>query len=122
MRLFIGKAVKAEAALIKTNTGRALTDEWLHEFRGRRNEGLLPIRGALEAVAQIHTLYQGRIACASGADRFMVKLQLEKCGPMPCFKDRIFSGHEMPRSKPSPDLHLRTAAKPARATQYNAYI
>ena len=114
MRLFIGKAVKDEAALIEEKTGRPLTDEWLHEFRGRRNEGLaeglLPIRSALEAVAQIHTLYQGRIACASGADRFKVELQLEKCGLMPYFKDRIFSGHELPRSKPAPDVYLAAAA------------
>jgi len=114
MRLFIGKAVKDEAALIEEKTGRPLTDEWLHEFRGRRNEGLveglLPVRGALEAVANIHRLYQGRIACASGADRFKVELQLEKCGLMPYFKDRIFSGHELPRSKPAPDVYLAAAA------------
>ena len=114
MHLFIGKAVKDEAALIEEKTGRPLTDEWLHEFRGRRNEGLaeglLPVRGALEAVANIHTLYQGRIACASGADRFKVELQLEKCGLMPYFKDRIFSGHELPRSKPAPDVYLAAAA------------
>ena len=36
MRLFIGKAVKDEAALIEEKTGRPRTDEWLHEFRGRR--------------------------------------------------------------------------------------
>lgn len=114
MRLFIGKAVKDEAALIEANTGRPLTQEWLDEFRGRRNEGLveglLPIRGALEAVAQIHTLYEGRIACASGADRFKVDLQLEKCGLMPYFKGHIFSGHELPRSKPAPDVYLAAAA------------
>jgi HAD superfamily hydrolase (TIGR01509 family) len=114
MRLFIGKAVKDEAALIEANTGRPLSQEWLDEFRGRRNEGLveglLPIRGALEAVAQIHTLYQGRIACASGADRFKVDLQLEKCGLMPYFKGHIFSGHELPRSKPAPDVYLAAAA------------
>ena len=114
MRLFIGKAVKDEAALIEAHTGRPLTQEWLDEFRGRRNEGLveglLPIRGALEAVAQIHTLYQGRIACASGADRFKVDLQLEKCGLMPYFQGHIFSGHELPRSKPAPDVYLAAAA------------
>jgi len=114
MRLFIGKAVRDEAALIEEKTGRPLTEAWMAEFRGRRNEGLveglLPIRGALEAVAQIHALYAGRIACASGADRFKVELQLEKCGLMPYFKDRIFSGHEMPRSKPAPDVYLAAAA------------
>jgi len=42
-------------------------------------------------------------ACASGIDRFKVKLQLEKCGLMPCFKVRISSGHELPRSKEAPE-------------------
>ena len=114
MRIFLGKAVKDEIAVIEANTGQPLTEQWLHEFRGRRNEalveGLLPIRGAVEAVAQIHTLYEGRIACASGADRFKVELQLEKCGLMPSFQGRIFSGHEMPRSKPAPDVYLAAAA------------
>jgi beta-phosphoglucomutase-like phosphatase (HAD superfamily) len=114
MRLFIGKAVKDEIAIIEANTGRPLTTQWLDEFRGRRNEalveGLLPIRGAVEAVALIHQLYDGRIACGSGADRFKVELQLEKCGLMPYFKGRIFSGHELPRSKPAPDVYLAAAA------------
>jgi beta-phosphoglucomutase-like phosphatase (HAD superfamily) len=114
MRLFIGKAVKDEIAVIEANTGRPLTAQWLDEFRGRRNEGLveglLPIRGAVEAVAAVHTLYEGRIACASGADRFKVELQLDKCGLMPYFSGRIFSGHEMPRSKPAPDVYLAAAA------------
>lgn len=114
MRLFIGKAVKDEIAIIEANTGRPLTTEWLDEFRGRRNEalveGLLPIRGAVEAVALIHQLYDGRIACGSGADRFKVELQLEKCGLMPYFRGRIFSGHELPRSKPAPDVYLAAAA------------
>ena len=113
MRLFIGKAVKDEIAIIEANTGRPLTTQWLDEFRGRRNEalveGLLPIRGAVEAVALIHQLYDGRIACGSGADRFKVELQLEKCGLMPYFRGRIFSGHELPRSKPAPDVYLAAA-------------
>ena len=106
MRIFVGKAVKDEVATIEAHTGRPLTEDWMVRFRERRNQGLMegvkPIRGAVEAVAKIHELYQGRIAFASGADRFKVELQLEKCGLMPYFKGRIFSGHEMPRSKPAP--------------------
>ena len=41
MRLFIGKAVKDERALIEANTGQPLTADWLHRFRERRNEGLM---------------------------------------------------------------------------------
>lgn len=114
MRLFIGKAVKDERALIEANTGQPLTDDWMQRFRERRNAGLLAnvtaIRGAVEAAASIHALFDGRIACASGADRFKVELQMDKCGFMPYFKGRIFSGHETPRSKPFPDVYLAAAA------------
>ena len=114
MRLFIGKAVKDEAALIEARTGQPLTEEWMARFRERRNEGLLrdlqPIHGAVEAVALLHERFEGRLACASGADRGKVALQLEKCGLMPYFEGRIFSGHELPRSKPAPDVYLAAAA------------
>jgi beta-phosphoglucomutase-like phosphatase (HAD superfamily) len=113
MRLFIGKAVKDERAMIEANTGLPLTEDWMQRFRDRRNAGLMahvsPIRGAVEAAASIHALFDGRIACASGADRFKVELQLDKCGLMPYFKGRIFSGHETPRSKPFPDVYLAAA-------------
>ena len=114
MRLFIGKAVKDERAMIEVNTNQPLTDDWLNRFRERRNLGLLAslqaIDGAVQAVASIHARYAGRIACASGADRFKVELQLDKCGLMRYFKGYIFSGHELPRSKPFPDVYLAAAA------------
>ena len=114
MRLFLGKAVKDERALIEARTGQPLTDDWLVRFRERRNQGLIqgvkPIRGAPEVVALLHQRFERRIACASGADRFKVELQLDKCGLLPFFKGRIFSGHELPRSKPAPDVYLAAAA------------
>ena len=114
MRLFLGKAVKDEGALIEARTGRPLTEEWLVRFRERRNEQLLagvqPIRHAVQAVAAISERLQGRIACCSGADRWKVEMQLAKCGLLPYFEGRIFSGHEMPRSKPAPDVYLAAMA------------
>jgi HAD superfamily hydrolase (TIGR01509 family) len=114
MRLFVGKAVKDERAVIEANSGRPVTEEWLAEFRERRNERLTRelecVRGALEAVRKIHQQFEGRIACASGADLFKVELQLRKCGLMPFFEGRFFSGHELPRSKPFPDVYLAAAA------------
>jgi HAD superfamily hydrolase (TIGR01509 family) len=114
MRTFVGKAVKDERALIEARTGQPLTEDWMVRFRERRNEGLIrdvkAIRGAVQAVRLIHERLDGRIACASGADRFKVELQLEKCGLMPYFKGRIFSGHELARSKPAPDVYLAAAA------------
>jgi HAD superfamily hydrolase (TIGR01509 family) len=114
MRIFIGKAVKEERGLIEAHTGQPLTEAWMVRFRERRNEKLVQevqaIAGALQAVAALHERFEGRIACASGADRFKVELQLEKCGLLPYFEGRVFSGHELPRSKPAPDVYLAAAA------------
>jgi HAD superfamily hydrolase (TIGR01509 family) len=114
MRIFTGKAVKDEAALIEAKTGFAITPEWLGSFRGRRNvaleRDLVAIPNAVPAVRALHAALDGRIACASGADRHKVELQLEKIGLLDCFEGRIFSGHELPRSKPAPDVYLAAAA------------
>lgn len=110
MRIFVGKAVWDERALIEAHTGQPLTEDWLVRFRERRNEGLIarvqPIRHAVAAAAKLSQRYAGRLACCSGADRFKVELQLAKCGLMQYFEGRVFSGHEMPRSKPFPDVYL----------------
>jgi HAD superfamily hydrolase (TIGR01509 family) len=114
MRLFIGKAVKDERARIEAHTGRPLTEDWLAAFRERRNARLQAqleaVNGAPQAVAAVHAAFSGRIACASGADLAKVELQLRKCGLMRHFEGRIFSGHDLPRSKPAPDVYLAAAA------------
>jgi HAD superfamily hydrolase (TIGR01509 family) len=114
MRIFLGRTIRSEAQTIERHTGRPLTDEWLAEFRDRRDallsKHVVPIPGAVDAVASIHASLDGRIACASGADRKKVELQLSRCGLIEFFEGRIFSGHELPRSKPAPDVYLAAAA------------
>ncbi len=114
MRLFIGKAVRDERALIEAQTGRPLTEEWMRRFYDRRNARLMAelraIEGALDAVAGVHAWVGGRIACASGADRAKVVMQLDKVGLSAYFGNAIFSGHDQPRSKPAPDVYLAAAA------------
>jgi HAD superfamily hydrolase (TIGR01509 family) len=114
MALFIGKMVKDEAALIEARTGVPLTDAWMARFRARRNEALerdlVAVRNVHAAVATLHARHQGRIACASGADRGKVELQLRKVGLIQYFEGRIFSGVELPRSKPAPDVYLAAAS------------
>ena len=113
-RLFVGKTLRDERATVEARTGRPLTDAWLQLFYQRRNRELDArvevIAGAHAAVAAAHAHTQQRIACASGADRFKVEMQLLKVGLMDFFDGRVFSGHEMPRSKPAPDVYLAAAA------------
>lgn len=114
MQIFVGKTVRSEAARIEAHTGQPLTDAWMAAFYARRNvelqTRLQPIPGAVDAVRAIHAQLDGRIACASGADRQKVEMQLAQVGLAPYFGDRVFSGHEMPRTKPAPDVYLAAAA------------
>jgi len=114
MRIFIGKTVRSETALIEAQTGRPLTDAWMAEFYARRNERLraelVAIEGAAQAVRQVHQQLQGRIAVASGADKPKVLMQLEKVGMLEFFAPHVFSGHDLPRTKPWPDVYLAAAA------------
>jgi beta-phosphoglucomutase-like phosphatase (HAD superfamily) len=113
-RLFVGRALHDEAPVILAHTGFTVTDGWLEEFRKRRNDALvldlLPIPGAVAAVDEIDRHYRGNLACASGADRHKVELQLAKVGLDTVFDGKIFSGMETPRSKPAPDVYLAAAA------------
>jgi HAD superfamily hydrolase (TIGR01509 family) len=114
MAIFVGRMVRDEKARIEHHTGQPLTDEWLAAFRERRNtaleQELAIVANAREAVHAVHERLDARIACASGADRYKVELQLRKVGLHGYFDGRIFSGHEMPRSKPHPDVYLAAAA------------
>ena len=114
MAVFVGKAVMDERARIEAETGKPLTPEWMASFRARRNAALMehakPIPHAPEAIARIHADYAGNIACASGADLPKVLMQMGKTGLLPYFEGRVFSGHDLPRSKPHPDVYLAAAA------------
>jgi len=126
LRTFIGKTVRDEAALIHARTGFTLTDEWLAQFRTRRNEALArevqAIPGAPQAVRTLHGLLNGRVAVASGADVPKIELQLRKIGIHDCFAGRILSGQEQPRNKPAPDVYLAAATALGVAPQRCAVI
>jgi len=113
MRVFTGKAVRDEAATIEARTGVSIDETWMKQFRARRDQALTDelteIAGAPSSVRALHDTVKGRIAVASGADRRKVEMQLAKVGLTDCFAGRIFSGQELPRSKPFPDVYLAAA-------------
>jgi HAD superfamily hydrolase (TIGR01509 family) len=114
MDLFVGNTVTDKRSEIEAQTGLPLTHDWLMAFRDRRNAALVADIRAIpnihQAVQAIHQATGGRIACASGADRFKVEMMLTQVGLADYFAGNIFSGHEMPRSKPYPDVYLAAAA------------
>ena len=119
MAEFVGVTVRSKTALIEARTGQPLTDAWMARFYAERNAALTAslqaIPGAHAAVEAAHAATGGRIACASGADRFKVEMQLAQVGLTPWFGGAVFSGHDMPRTKPAPDVYLAAAAHLAAA-------
>ena len=113
MRIFIGKMVRSETALIEANIGRSIDDEWMAVFYERRNialrEELLAIPDSVLAVQAAHQAFNGNIACASGADMEKVLMQLQKVALTPYLK-HILSGHDCKRNKPFPDVYLKAAS------------
>ena len=113
MARFVGKTVREERLTIEAHTGQPFSQEWLEDFYQRRNQALNAsleiVAGAREAVAAAQAYAPLGIACASGADRFKVEMMLGKVGLLSFFEGNIFSGHEMPRSKPAPDVYLAAA-------------
>jgi HAD superfamily hydrolase (TIGR01509 family) len=114
MKIFVGHLVQDQSELIAQRTGVQINDAWIDAFRARRNqalqEKLVAIPSIHETLEKITAHYGQKIACASGADRGKVELQLTKTGLLHFFEGRIFSGVEMPRSKPAPDVYLAAAA------------
>ena len=93
---FIGRALSDEFDVIEEHTGIRPDQAWLLEFRARRNTALAvdlqPVDGAVAAVAAIAAEFDGRIACASGATRAKIELQLAKVGLAKVFGAHVYSG------------------------------
>ena len=114
MAEFLGHTVRNRRDVIESNTGKPLTEAWMNVFYQRRNVRLeneiTAIPYVHQAVQHVFDAFDGQMACASGADRFKINLMLNKVGLFDFFDGRIFSGHEVPQTKPAPDVYLAAAA------------
>lgn len=110
---FIGKALPDELPVVREMTGKDLDMEWVMAFRMRRNHALsgevMPIPGIKAAIEAIMRDKPGMVACASGADRAKLMLQLGQTGLLDYFGDHVYSGAETPRNKPYPDVYQAAA-------------
>lgn len=112
--IFIGKALKDQWEPILTHTGVRIDEQSISQFRERRDvalrSNLQAVPGALNAVQLISRVYKNKIACATGADRGKVEMQLSITGMASSFGTHVYSGMEYAHSKPAPDVYLAAAA------------
>ncbi len=96
---------------IEARIGRALPAGEGVRMRGRMirrlESELKPIDGVADALARL----EGPRCVASSSDRARIALTLELTGLTRFFGARIFSGTEVARGKPAPDLFLHAARR-----------
>jgi HAD superfamily hydrolase (TIGR01509 family) len=111
---FLGRLVRDNAKVIEQHIQKPIDQAWMDTFLARRDAALQArlsaIDGVETALGEISRVYGEKIACASGADRRKIELQLNKVGLMHFFVGRCFSGFEMAYSKPAPDVYLAAAS------------
>ncbi|GIZ51802.1 HAD family hydrolase [Noviherbaspirillum aridicola] len=109
---FVGRLVRDEIPLIEQRTGRPAPADFYQQFVARRDaalrEAIEPVRHVADAIARLDAAGM-RFCVASGADRAKMQLTLGKTGLLPWFDGKMFSGLEVPRSKPAPDVYLEAA-------------
>jgi HAD superfamily hydrolase (TIGR01509 family) len=106
---FMGRTHAFVTEELGRRLGRALPPEWDEEFRplylAALEADLRPVDGIVEALDRI-TL--PTCIASSGSHRKM-RLTLGKTGLLARFEGRIFSGEDVARGKPAPDLFLHAA-------------
>ena len=106
---FMGRHADDIVRGIEARVGRALPGEGprLRErMLARLRRELVPVPGTACALAQL----SGPRCVASSSDPARIRLTLELTGLAGFFGARIFSGTEVARGKPAPDLFLHAAA------------
>lgn len=109
---FVGKSFVDELGTIEARIGKPLASDFYANFVVRRDvclaENIQPVRGVHTA---IETLIESDMpfCVASGAERAKMHLTLGRTGLLRWFDGKMFSGMEVARSKPAPDVYLLAA-------------
>ena len=108
---FVGLSDKSVRAAIEAHLGRALPDDWDHEFQSLYRDAfaaeLTPVPGVMQALDRI-TL---PTCVASSSSHEKLRFTLGLTGLYERFAGRIFSAYDVARGKPAPDLFLHAAAR-----------
>jgi HAD superfamily hydrolase (TIGR01509 family) len=117
--LFLGRRLADCLAIVEKITGKAAPPGSLNRYLIERDRALRervqPIDGVREVIEALSVPY----CIASSGDHAKMRASLGATGLLPLFEGRIYSGTEVARGKPAPDVFLlaaeRMGAAPARA-------
>jgi len=106
---FYGTTLHERVKTTSQEIGRTPPDDFIPMFYQRQAE---LTEQALQAVPYVHELIESLsipICVASNGSRNEINLRLRVTKLLPYFEGAIFSGIEVPRPKPAPDVYLAAA-------------
>ncbi len=110
VRDFLGLGMPATLRILEERLGRPLPADWENDLAAAVREAfeaeLRPVPGVVEALDQIEL----PTCIASSGSQEKMALTLGLTGLRRRFEGRIYSGEEVSRGKPAPDLFLHAAA------------
>ena len=113
VRDFLGLGMPATLRILTERLGRPLPDGWEQGLDAAVREafraGLRPVAGVVDALQQIDL----PTCIASSGSQEKMRFTLGLTGLWDRFAGRIYSGEEVERGKPAPDLFLHAASRMA---------
>lgn len=107
--LFLGRAVDDWPEIISKHGPFAVEAEWLAAYRLKRNQALKQqikaVPGIGEALQRVAQYWPHKMACVSAARYEKIMLQLQYLKLTHYFTPYIFSGTDVARNKPYPDVY-----------------
>lgn len=113
VRRFMGGTLVKVRAEVEADLGRPLPADFEASYQDRLFESfrteLRPVAGVEAAIEALE--HDGVPLCVASSGRHeKISMSLTHVGLMHHFEGRIFSGQDVPRGKPAPDLFLHAAA------------
>jgi len=109
VRVFVGRSMSSCVEIIEERLGRSVPADFIETYKARAypafREELRPIPGIEQVLAGLTT----PVCVASSSSLEKIRLALGVTGLLPRFEGRMFSGKEVARGKPDPDLFLYAA-------------
>jgi HAD superfamily hydrolase (TIGR01509 family) len=116
--LFLGRRLDDCVAIVERMTGHTAPGDALERYRAERDRVLREQVRAVEGVRDVLEALTVPYCIASSGDHAKMRTTLGATGLLPLFGGRLFSGAEVARGKPAPDVFLLAAecmgAAPAR--------
>jgi HAD superfamily hydrolase (TIGR01509 family) len=120
--LFLGKRLVDCLAIVKGITGQPTPADALDRYRAERDRALRERVQPMEGIREVLEALTVPCCIASSGDHAKMRTTLGATGLLPLFEGRLYSGTEVARGKPAPDIFLLAAERMGATPERTAVI